>query len=211
MNLYLAAEKPAYLQVDWASYTMPGVKVVACPFCGVSASNEGLVTITSCVSCLLFQCLTCQKAACAVLLRETIEKKEVEKIYPHDVIADNAAFYVSKLYKIESVSCSALRKFTSTEDIPNDDVLAFYNDLEKFGCENKIDVHKIGSDIADTFLKDNELAKKYKIEYTPGYSSRHLVLHINDYSLSNNPFRCSINVVVMTEIGARGIWADLMF
>ena len=187
MDLYFSRKKEIRIQLDWHN----SVKVVACPFCGVSTSTGEIITVISWTYYLLFQCLTCQKTACLLTtLIEKIEKKEVEKNYPHDSVADNAEFYMGKLHKIDSVSCTALRPFCTISDISNDDVITFYNDLEKFGHDSKIDINdQINDGAANKFLKGNKLAEKYNIRYGQWSDGEHLVLRINDYYLSSVPFR----------------------
>ena len=188
------------LRTSNRDYVLGNIKIVACPFCGISTSNDEIITVTKCGYYLLFRCLTCQKAAFSKQYLQLATKKEVEKLHPHNSIADDMTFYVAKLHEIDSVSCTALRQFSSTKDIINDDVIAFYNDLEKFGDENKIDVNcGIGGDIAAKFLKDNDLAKKYKIEYIGNNYGNYLELRINDYCLAHVPIHDTIDVTLTED------------
>lgn len=181
-------------------YVLSNIKIVACPFCGVSTSNGEVITVTKCGYYLLLRCLTCQKAAFSKQHSQLVTKEEIEKLHPHNVIADDVTFYLASLHEINSVSCTALRQFSSTKDIPNYDVIAFYSDLEKFGDENKININcDIDKDIAAKFLKDNDLAKKYKIEYIGDNYGNYLELHINDYSLTYIPIHSTIDVTLTKD------------
>ena len=185
------------------------IKVVACPFCGISTSNGEKLTVTIPRDFLLFRCLTCQKAAFSVIHAEVITKKEVEEVHPYNTITDDVGCYSVKLCKIISVSANILRNFYTTLDVPNTDVIAFYKNIETFTYENKADINNhIDADAANKFLKGNKLAEKYNIKYRwrAGDKVRQdypdvgiLGLSIDGYCLSDFTLRGEIIVDIMIE------------
>lgn len=141
---------------------------------------------------------TCQTVALSSQATKPVTKEEVEKSHPHIFVADGVKFYLVKIYKIVSITDIALINFAGPEIVTNNDVLTFYSDLKKFANENKIDVSFIDKDIADKFLKNNELAQKYKIEYFEKAENSHLSLRIDSYSLTDIQFD---NIISVTFIG----------
>lgn len=196
MNLYLSYDgnnrhnKHTYNESEMLrdNVMIKDTKVVAYPFCGVSTSN-GEIANSFASRSILFKCSTCEKITLSARYAEIITKEEIEKLHPQHDYTNDVVFYSVKLYRIISISINSLCRFSMTKDITNDDVIAFYNDLEKFGNENKIDInYQIDCHFANKFLKDNELAKKYEIKYLGDYG-KHLAVRIDSYSLSNIPFR----------------------
>ena len=195
MDLYFAYNCMIYRRrwgTDYIDEPINGAKVVACPFCGVSTSSGEILSNN--VDYVYFKCFTCERFALSSRSIIRVTKEEVEKSHPHLFVADDVRFHLTRIYKIVSITTAELMRFTKSKYMTNDDVIAFYSDLKKFGDENKVNVDGfVDFDVADKFLKSNELAQKYKIEYSR-IANEYLYLPINDYSLSNIPFRGTISV-----------------
>lgn len=197
-----------HLIYELGNYDSSSVKVVACPFCGVSTSSGEVITIT--IVRMLFRCFSCQKIAFCIENIKVITKEEVERLHPQCSVANNT-YYSMKICKIISMSCMALCKFSKPENITDDDVIAFYNNLKKFGNENKIDInYDIDKDIAHKFFKGNDLAKKYEIEYT-GYNgdNKYLSLRVDSYSLSSIPFGGNIVLYLIGKNSNSAVSMDI--
>ena len=205
MYLYLAHKNSRHEltnsrhELTYICGTVSNIKVVACPFCGVSTSSGERLSIFT--AHLIFRCFTCQVIALSSQTTKPVTIEEIENLHPHKFVADDANFYLVEIYKIISMTDVILIGFTWPDVITNDDVIAFYSDLKKFGDENKVNVRFIGRDIADKFLKDNELAQKYKIEYSEKAEKSYLSLRIDSYSLTDIPFDNIISVTFIDEYG----------
>lgn len=200
MDLYFACNC-RYRRKRGISYIngpIKDAKVVACPFCGVSTSSEEMLEDD--MYRVFFKCFTCENFAIASRSVKLVTKEEVEKMHPHIFVTDDVRFHVTKIHKIVSISTRELMSFATPKYMTNDDILEFYDNLKKFGYENKVDVDGfVCFDVADKFLKDNKLAKKYKIEYAESIKNANLSLRVNDYSLSNIPFSGAILVTFVDE------------
>lgn len=160
------------------------IKVVACPFCGVSTSNGE--KMLDCRVQVRFECLSCNAVAFSTPTTKIVTREEVENAHPHNSITDaNAVFHLVKLSMIFWVSNELLLSFSTSENITNDEVVAFYNNIEDFKRENSIDV-ELDNESANKFLRHNELAKKYDIKFGAGVKG--LSLDVDCYNLADVNF-----------------------
>lgn len=153
--------------------TYTGVKVIACPFCGVSTSSGEVIELTDGRNCLMFKCFTCKKTAFAEVLAATIPSDEVEKLHPDCSIYANMTYYYVELYNISSLIGSALVNFFIKKGITTDDVKNSRSD-------------NIISDYNINYVEDRE-------------NGEYLELAINDYSISDIPINGAVYVMLANK------------
>lgn len=109
MYLYLSSR----YGLTYIRETVSNIKVVVCPFCGVSTSNGEILSIH--IANSMFRCITCQIVALSSQTTKPVTKEEVEKLHPHIFVADGVKFYLVKIYKIVSITDIALINFAGPE------------------------------------------------------------------------------------------------
>lgn len=105
MELYLAYKDNGFLKEHktdtfgsiYYGRAINNIKVVACPFCGVSTSNGEMVRAYKGGYVILFGCTTCRKMAFATERTKLVTKEEVERLYPHQDY-DDVVFHLVELH-----------------------------------------------------------------------------------------------------------------
>ena len=174
------------------------IKVVACPFCGVSTSNgEKMYELRDHVQ---FRCSSCGAIAFSTNITEIVTAETVKSACPYNFVPDDAVFHLVKINIIVRISNSALLRFSTEAEITNSDVIEFYNNIEDFKKKNNIDA-KFNRETVREFLRHNQIAKKYDIGYEKSRDTI-LSLRVYSYNLTDvNFYLRQVNVVTFAKDG----------
>lgn len=148
------------------------LKCLMCPFCEISTSCDTNIHFQFSGG-IYFWCKSCGAKSICETIRLDITEDEIQKICPDLLEYGDVKVTKSELKFINMLSSERNSNlFRADGVVEPGDIIQFFADLHN---ERKSDM--------ETFIKNNEIAKKYKIEPTPGVESM-LVISVNSYNLS---------------------------